>query len=529
MQEFPSAPLQHPDGVTPRTVRHVLAVGGGRGGVGKSTLAVNLAVYFAQLGRAVILVDVDPSGAELHTHFGLSPQLIDPSSDDSSDAELRSVVTPVPGLLLMPQLYTTASTVPVRPGRKAHFAKRLRQQLADYVILDLGAGTAPPTLDLFLSADIGICVTAPEPPSVEATYRFMRALFLRRVRRMLVKDRFRLHMVDRVLAELPPLPAPLDVVHALARYDTALAQTAASELGRLRPRLVVNGIRLRQDNDLGAAMCEMAQRYLGVRVDQVGQIEQDDSVWLSVVRKRPILIDSPTSKSARHLERIARRVMALVASRDQPHTEWPPPPIVMPELSFYDILGTNRGATDEEIRRAYKRQKDVYQSDSLALTSILSESQLAQAIANIEEACDTLLDPLRRRAYDLSHFPEPEQPYGGLAAQEDSAVAAERQLLRAELTREISAETEFTGSLLSKVRESLGIEVEEIARRTKISASYLRAIEAEEYQSLPALVYTRGFLQQVAKCLELDPAQVTRTYLRRMRGEGRSIGGHFPT
>ncbi len=528
MHDNPTLPLLHPDGVAPRTVRHVLAVGGGRGGVGKSTLAVNLAVYFAQLGRAVILVDADPSGAELHTHFGLSPELFDPNSDDNVEAELRTVPTPVPGLMLMPQLYTTGSTVPVRPGRKAHWAKRLRLQEADYVILDLGAGTSPPTLDLFLSADIGICVTAPEPPSIEATYRFTRALFLRRLRRTLIKDRFRLRMVDRVLAELPPLPLPLDVVHALARYDTALAEMAASELGRLRPRLVVNGIRLRADNDLGAAMCEMSQRYLGIGMDQVGQIDQDDSVWLSVVRKRPILIDSPTSKSARHLERIARRVMALIATRDQPRTEIPPPPIVLPDFSFYDILGTHRGATDEDIRRAYKRQKDVYQPDSLALTSILSDSQLAQAVANIEEAYDTLLDPLRRRAYDLSHFPEPERPTSGLNAQEDSALAAERQLLRNELTREISAETEFTGALLLKVRESLGIEVEEIARRTKISVSHLRAIEAEEYQSLPALVYTRGFLQQVAKCLELDPAQVTRTYLRRMRGEGRSMGGHFP-
>jgi flagellar biosynthesis protein FlhG len=296
----------------------------------------------------------------------------------------------------------------------------------------------------------------------------------------------------------------------------------------MRPRLVVNGIRLRQDNELGAAMCDMAQRYLGVGLDHMGQIEQDDSVWLSVVRKRPILIDSPTSKSARNLERIARRVMALVASRDQPRTEAKAPPIVAPELSFYDILGANRGATDEDIRRAYKRQKDVYHPDSLALTSILSGSQLAQAVANIEEAYDTLLDPLRRRAYDISRFPEPEQPEGGPTTPEDSALAAERQMLRDELTREISAETEFTGALLSKVRESHGIEIEEIARRTKISASHLRAIEAEEYQSLPALVYTRGFLQQVAKCLELDPAQVTRTYLRRMRGEGKAIGGHFP-
>ena len=168
MQDLPSFPLQSSDSVAPRTVRHVLAVGGGRGGVGKSTLAVNLAVYFAQLGRAVILVDADAAGAELHTHFGLSPELFDPDADDAVDAELRTVHTPVPGLMLMPQLYTTGSTVPVRPGRKVHWAKRLRLLEADYVIVDLGAGTAPPSLDLFLSADIGICVAGPEPPSVES-------------------------------------------------------------------------------------------------------------------------------------------------------------------------------------------------------------------------------------------------------------------------------------------------------------------------------------------------------------------------
>ena len=154
---------------------------------------------------------------------------------------------------------------------------------------------------------------------------------------------------------------------------------------------------------------------------------------------------------------------------------------------------------------------------------------MAQAATNIEEAYDTLLDPLRRRAYDLAHFPETEEPEGGRVADEDSALAAERQLLRDELTRELSAETEFTGPLLTKVRESLGVEIEDIARRTKISASHLRAIEAEEYHALPALVYTRGFLQQVAKCLELDPTQVTRTYLRRMRGESRPRGGQYPS
>jgi flagellar biosynthesis protein FlhG len=99
----------------------------------------------------------------------------------------------------------------------------------------------------------------------------------------------------------------------------------------------------------------------------------------------------------------------------------------------------------------------------------------------------------------------------------DAAIEAERAMLRQELAREISAETEFTGRLLRKVREAQGIELEDIAKHTKISLVHLRAVEAETFAELPALVYTRGFVQQLAKYLKLDPTQVSRTFLRRMR------------
>ena len=68
-----------------------------------------------------------------------------------------------------------------------------------------------------------------------------------------------------------------------------------------------------------------------------------------------------------------------------------------------------------------------------------------------------------------------------------------------------------------KVREAMGVELADIARETKISVSHIAAIEAEAFDGLPALVYTRGFVQQLAKFLKLDPTQVTKTYLRRLR------------
>ncbi len=513
---FPSLPPDEPRGPVQRGVRHVIAVGGGRGGVGKSVLAVNLAVYLAQLGRKVVLVDADPAGAELHTMLDMELPMAPRSREDLDEFELRTFPTPVPGLMLLPQIYTVGSIAPLRPGRKPRWASRLRQLDADYVLLDLGAGTLPSSVDLALGADFMLLVSSPEPPSVEATFRFIRALFLRSLRRALVRDRFRMRMLERAQNELPPLPSPRELVYGIARYDSSVAELAALELAKLKPRLVVNNVKLRADGDLGPNMCEVARRYLGCDIDYVGQIEQDDSVWLSISRRRPLLIDSPASKSARNIERIARRTLALAASRDS-HRQDPPIKIYPSDPTLYEVLGVPRGATDEELRRAYKRQKGIYQPKSLPLTSLLDEKGLRLAQAQTEEAHDTLLDPVRRRAYDLSTFPETEDAVAPRDPAHSRALEAERAMLREELAREISAETEFSGAILRKVRESLGVEIEDIAAHTKISGSHLYAIEAEDFPALPALVYTRGFVQQFAQYLKLDSTQVTRTYLQRMR------------
>jgi len=499
----------------PRGVRHIIAVAGGKGGAGTSVMAINLAVYLAQLGRRVVLVDAAPAGAALHTMMGVTLPL-QARETEADDEQLESVPTQVPGLRLSHQGYTHGATSPTRPGRKPRWARGLRLLDADYVLLDLGGGTAPASLDLFLGADMGILVTTPEPPSVEGVYRFCRALFQRKLRRALVKDRFKHRLVERAQADLAPLPAPQDVVRALARYDTALGELGARELSLIRPRLVVNGARLRDDGDVGPEMVDMARRYLGVSFDYLGHIEQDDSVWLSTVRSRPLLVDSPTSKSARNIERIARRVLALATSREQAR-DVAPVSLVPAEPNLYDILFTQRSATDEELRRAYKRQREIYQSGSLPLTSLVDDEKLRAELARVDEAHDTLLDPLRRRAYDISTFPEADESVKPENPLVDAAAEAEREMLRAELVREINAETEFTGALLRKVRESQGTELDDIANRTKISLAHLRAIEAEDFAKFPAFVYARGFIHEVAKCLGLDPSQVTRTYLRRFR------------
>ena len=503
--------------------RKVIAVGAGRGGVGKGLVAANLAIYFAQLGKTVVLVDADASGSSLHTQFDLPAAHREATLEE---LEKSLVPTSVPGLSLLPAAHDAPyGPSLLRAGRKARWLSRLRAIPADYLVIDAGPGTSNFSVDLLLAADVPIAVTAPEPAAVETTYRFVRAAYRRRLRRALLRDKFRMHLFERALADLDALPSPLELVRSLAKMDRMLAELAWAEARRSRLYLVVNQTRMRGDIELGGWMSMLSSRHYGVALDELGHVEHDDTVWLSMRRRRPLLVDSPSSKAARNLERIGRRVVALLTTKtvdarapgqDDLSSHFPASgPAGAPTL--YEVLGLSRTATDEEIRRAYKSQREVYASGSIATSSLLDPEQLRTAQARLEEAYDTLLDAMRRRAYDLSTFPESSSRPSNVASKKPRAAAAEQALLRAELAREIGPDTEFSGATLRKVREAQGVELAEISERTKIGRLHLAALEDETWDALPAEVYVRGFLVELAKFLKLDPAQVQRTYLRRMR------------
>src|SRR5262249_52361927 len=158
--------------------------------------------------------------------------------------------TSIPGLVLLPPLYEPPGAL-LSSGKRPRWIGRIHELPADYVMLDLGAGIARTSLDLFAAADVGVVVTTPEPPSIEATYRFLRAVFVRGLAHALSRNKERLALVMRALDDLPPLPSPLALVEAIGRHDGAAAALAKARLAQLRPRLVVSKTRLRTDIDLG--------------------------------------------------------------------------------------------------------------------------------------------------------------------------------------------------------------------------------------------------------------------------------------
>lgn len=83
------------------------------------------------------------------------------------------------------------------------------------------------------------------------------------------------------------------------------------------------------------------------------------------------------------------------------------------------------------------------------------------------------------------------------------------------LTREIEQETEWRGSFIRKVREVKKVSLEELSQTTKISKTYILAIEEENYSKLPAPVYVRGFVNQIARVLKLPQQAVATAYHHR--------------
>ena len=510
--QYPDEPIEAPGEIR---VGGSSRSGGGRGGVGKSLVAVNLAVYFAQLGKSVVLVDGDATGGNLHAHFGLAASSA-PEPDDLAALTQSLVATSSRACRSSPRRTTPWSRRwPCAPGARCAGSRRLRALPAEYLVIDVGPGHGAFALDMMLAADIAICVTVPEPPAIETTYRFLRAAFRRHLRKSLVRDRFRVHLLDRALRELGRLPSPIDLVRALAKIDRALAEIAWIEANRLRTQLVVNQTRVRTDLELGAWMSGLAWRHYGVALDELGHIEHDDTVWLTVRRNKPLLVDSPTSK-ARATSSGSRgasspwRRSAAIAQRA---------PAALPpdEPTLYAVLGVTRSASDEEIRRAYKRQREIYADGRAGDVSLLdarpTEGRAAQARRSLRHPARPDPPPRLRPLH---------VPRAGRAAARRRARVARRSPPSSSCSRR-SSRARSAPTPTSRARccarcaSRRGSSCAEISARTKIARAHLAAMEEERFGDLPAIVYVRGFLAELAKYLRLDPAQVQKTYLRRMR------------
>lgn len=468
----------------------LIAFAGASGGQGVTTVVAQVGVYIASLGRRVVVVDMASTGPALAVALGAE-------LPHAPSTKLLTTKQPSLGILWPGWDQPRFAGGPVRKT----FLASLRELEVDYVLQDFGTLHTLATQRAYLSIPFQVSVLTPEPGALAAYYRMLRRLFLVHLSNELSRDEY---VRARARARrLGGAPSPLDLWRDLENDGEVLAEAVLTAMDSFVPMFVVNQTRLRADLDLGDQVRVAVKRRLGVQLDYLGQIELDENVSAAPRLRKTVLSDMPATRAAKAIERLARRLLAHEAGRRKKVAR------VVPRESHHDMLEVHRLATDEDIRRAYRKSREIYSNEGYVTYGLLSEPEREAIRTRLDEAYEVLLDPERRRPYEHSVFPGAEN-----SAQKTEGALSSAILPKAPV---LEANTVYDGAILRAVRESKGLSLEEIARSTRIALHHLQAIEKDAYGDLPAPVYVRGFVVLLSRVLKLDPDLVSRGYVRRLR------------
>lgn len=309
------SPSPAPSGRSEKAKRrsHIMAVGGGKGGVGKSLVTSSLAIALARHGRKVVVVDADLGGANLHTCLGLTTpartlsDFINRRVPRIEDVILETGVKNL-GLISGAHDHLTASNL--KYFQKTRLLSKISQVDADIVLIDIGAGISFNIVDFFLVAQLGILVVVPEPSSIENAYRFLKMSFYRHLWRSLKASPAR-GVVEQAMDQKNQsgIRTPFDLLEAVEQLDEQSGRYLKEQALRFRPRLVVNQVRFADDEKLGQSMASVCRRHLGIDIEAIGAVSFDENVWRANRKRRPFMQDFPESLAGRALEDVARKIL----------------------------------------------------------------------------------------------------------------------------------------------------------------------------------------------------------------------------
>lgn len=217
------------------------------------------------------------------------------------------------------------------------------------------------------------------------------------------------------------------------------------------------------------------------------------------------------------------------------------------EQNYYELLDITADANQEAIVTAYNKARLTYGNSSPALYSLFNKDEAEELLKLIDEAYSVLSNQFKRKEYDEKYFSRPmieEKPvepkkkvekqmrqqevpkqkvaptpvvsFQGNASPHDGVTRFGLYKKDTEFEAQIEKYQDFDGALLQKIRVYKNVSLDQICEFSKISRTYLTALENNDMASLPAIVFLRGFLVQYAKALNLDADIVSKTYLRNL-------------
>jgi len=299
----------------------IIAVGGAKGGIGKSLFVANLGVFLSRLGKRTVVVDLDLGGANLHLYMGvwsLSQRIDDFLT--KRVASLDEIMTPTKfGPLLIGGGGGKLGAANIPFARKLKLLRALRNIDADYVILDLGGDTTYNILDFYLAADQGFVLTTCEPASYLDAYGFIKMSLHRKLIRLFgAESKYRKHRdrdVEGMIKAFVFANASSNghhlkelVARMEAQYPThqALLRQVLSEY---RPATVVTMVDAReQAEELVTRLRNVTGKMLSVELDHFGNVPYDRQIQVSAKDLVPNVAKNPNGALARALRRIVLKM-----------------------------------------------------------------------------------------------------------------------------------------------------------------------------------------------------------------------------
>lgn len=297
------------------TVRHakrIIAVGGGKGGVGKSILSIALSVGLARRGQNVVIADLDLGAANLHTYMGIfqkTPSLADFILSKKSSLDSIMVDTSVKNLRLISGSQFVPGMANPAHWTKIKLMRHLQAIEADTLIIDLGAGVHFNTLDFFGLSDRGIVVTMPEPGAVMNAYSFLKGALFRKLQNVfkrhpkigpLIDEKskrdnegdFTFEWLCKQVQDIAPETAPL--IHEVSE--------------NFRPYLIINKMSDSHSSVLVRNLLHLCKNKLGIEIEHIGDLPDVPEI-VNYLLRIPDFLSAPSGKSyAAAIEDILNRM-----------------------------------------------------------------------------------------------------------------------------------------------------------------------------------------------------------------------------
>ncbi|MDI6791655.1 MAG: MinD/ParA family protein [bacterium] len=240
-------------GEKPNSSCRILTVTSGKGGVGKTNIAANLAIAFAQAGRQTLIMDADLGLANVNVILGLiPPPKYNLSHVVGGKKKIQEIITNGPaGIRLIAGATGVTEVANLSQDERDEFVLGLSSlaDSIDYLIFDTGAGLSPNVLSFVLAADEIILVTTPEPTAIADAYGMVKA-----------------------------------VCHHNIEANIKLVVNRVSS--------VIEG------KKVADRIVNIAGQFLNIRVEVLGYILEDNLVIKSVRQQKPFFLAYPRSKAA---------------------------------------------------------------------------------------------------------------------------------------------------------------------------------------------------------------------------------------